>query len=77
MTKTVEELREALVQERKRLEDYQDLQSDQGEDDAYIARGNGFCDAKYSDDFLEGQIESIRERIVHLEQSIALMEKNV
>ena len=26
------------------------------EDDEFVARGNGFCDRKYSDDFIESQI---------------------
>ena len=25
----------------------------------YVARGNGFCDAKYSEDFIEGRIADL------------------
>lgn len=55
-----------LAELRRQLADYEDLLYGQGDDDAYMARGNGFCDNKYSDDFLEGQIERLRETIAHL-----------
>ena len=33
-------------------------------DDAeFVARGHGFCDAKYSDDFVEGQLERFSQRV--------------
>ena len=37
------------------------------EDDKYVARGNGFCDRKFSEDFLEGQIAKYRTRVKELE----------
>ena len=37
------------------------------EDDDYVARGNGFCDRKYSDDFIEGQIEKYEIRVKEIE----------
>lgn len=37
------------------------------EDDEYVARGNGFCDRKYSDDFIEGQIAKYQQRISEIE----------
>ena len=40
-----------------------ELEVDMVDDDAYVARGNGFCDAKYSEDFLEEQVKRIRSRI--------------
>lgn len=52
---------------RQLLANYQELAVEQVDDDAYVARGNGFCDAKYSEDFIQGQIESITHRIEALE----------
>ena len=48
MTTLEEQLEETL----RLLDSYQELAVDQDEDDAFVARGNGFCDRKYSDDFL-------------------------
>ena len=36
----------------------------------YIARGNGFCDRKYSDDFIEGQMEKYEQRIREIKKWI-------
>lgn len=61
-------LRQELVRQQRLLDNYLDLLVDMGDDDAYVARGNGFCDTKYSDDFLQGQIDSIRSRIQQIER---------
>ena len=53
------------------LESYQELASDQWEDDAFVARGNGFCDRKYSDDFIEMQIAQLTARAANLKAKIA------
>lgn len=57
-------------QELKRLKallaNYEELDCDM-ENPEYVARGNGFCDAKYSEDFIEGQIARIKEQIAQLE----------
>lgn len=63
-----EEILEELEQQRRLLLNYEELSVDMEDDAAYIARGNGFCDAKYSDDFLQGQITRIRDRIDQLTQ---------
>lgn len=55
-----------LKELRSLLDNYLDLDSDL-ENDEYVARGNGFCDAKYSEDFVEGQIARIIEEIAALE----------
>ena len=55
-----------LAQQRQLLLNYEELAVDMEDDAAYVARGNGFCDAKYSDDFLQGQAERIRARIEEL-----------
>lgn len=46
---------------------YQELATDQDDDDAYVARGNGFCDRKYSDDFLQMRIAQLTARAAQLE----------
>ncbi len=56
-----------LEKARKLLESYQDLLVDQEDDDAFVARGNGFCDRKYSDDFIEMQIAQLTARVAQLE----------
>jgi len=63
---TQEEIKKELAQQQQLLQNYQELEVDIEDDAAYVARGNGFCDAKYSQDFLEGQIERISQRIDQL-----------
>lgn len=55
-----------IEQQRQLLLNYEELSVDMEDDAAYIARGNGFCEAKYSDDFLQGQAARIRARIDEL-----------
>ena len=64
---TREEIIKEIEQQRKLLLNYEELEVDMEDDAAYIARGNGFCDAKYSEDFLQSQADKIRARIVELE----------
>jgi len=52
------------------LENYEEVFSSL-EDDDYVARGNGFCDRKYSDDFIEGQIKKYSQRVKEIEGWIA------
>ena len=66
-----EEIIQELERQRKLLLNYEELEVDMEDDAAYIARGNGFCDAKYSSDFLEGQISSLRSRINTLRETLA------
>ena len=68
---TVEEIQAQLAQQRQLLRNYEELLNDVDDDPAYVARGNGFCDAKYSEDFLQGQLETIRSRIAALEAQLA------
>ena len=65
----LEELKQLLAENRQYLQNYEEV-FDLLDDDAYIARGNGFCDRKYSDDFIEGQIEKYQQRVKQLEQWI-------
>ena len=61
-----EELEETL----RLLASYQELAVEQDDDDAFVARGNGFCDRKYSDDFIEGQMEKYAQRVKKIEKWI-------
>ena len=61
-----EDLKWLLEENRQYLDNYLDLYSSM-EDDEYVARGNGFCDRKFSEDFLEGQIAKYRTRVKELE----------
>ncbi len=59
-----------LEQLKQQLRDYEDLLTDCMDDASYVARGNGFCDAKYSDDFIEGRIAELKKRIAETEGSV-------
>lgn len=50
------------------LESYMDLATDMADDDAFVARGNGFCDRKYSDDFIELQVAQLTARMAGLQK---------
>ena len=64
---TREEIEKEIEQQRPLLLNYEELEVDMEYDASYVARGNGFCDAKYSEDFLQGQADAIRQRIAELE----------
>ena len=66
----LDELKQLLAENQQYLQNYEEV-FDSLDDDAYIARGNGFCDRKYSDDFIDGQIEKYQQRIIQLEQWIS------
>lgn len=68
MTKS--EIIAELERQHKLLLNYEELEVDMEDDAAYVARGNGFCDAKYSEDFLAGQADKIRSRIAELEKML-------
>lgn len=63
-----ETLEEQLEKARRLLSSYQELAIDQEDDDAFMARGNGFCDRKYSEDFIEMQIAQLTARVADLEK---------
>ena len=67
----LEGLQRLLAENRQYLENYTEV-FDSLDDEEYIARGNGFCDRKYSDDFIEGQIAKYRQHINDMESWIAL-----
>ena len=57
-----EELEETL----RLLRSYEELAVDQEDDESFVARGNGFCDRKYSDDFIEMRIAQLTARAEEL-----------
>lgn len=63
-------LEEQLEETLRLLDSYQDLSVDQEDDDAFVARGNGFCDRKYSDDFLQMQIAQLTARAAEIKEKI-------
>ena len=63
-----ETLEAQLEKARRLLSSYQELAIDQEDDDAFVARGNGFCDRKYSEDFIEMQIAQLTARVADLEK---------
>ena len=65
----LEDLRRLLAENQQYLENYEEVFSSLDDDD-YVARGNGFCDRKYSDDFIEGQIEKYERRVKEIEEMI-------
>lgn len=65
--KTIEEELEEIL---RLLDSYQDLSVDQEDDDSFVARGNGFCDRKYSDDFLQMRISQLTARAADLKRKL-------
>ena len=65
-------LEQQLEEAQRLLASYQDLAVDQEEDDAFVARGNGFCDRKYSEDFIEMQVAQLTARIADLKKKIEI-----
>lgn len=63
------DLQQLLSENQSYLDNYADVFCSL-EDDDYVARGNGFCDRKYSDDFLEGQMEKYTRRIKEIQEWI-------
>ena len=66
----LEDLQRLLSDNKQYLQNYEEVFSSL-EDDDYVARGNGFCDRKYSDDFIEGQIKKYSQRVKEIEGWIA------
>lgn len=71
----VDDLKQKLQKLYDLLQNYQEIETDLDED-AYVARGNGFCDAKYSEIFIENQINHIQDMIAQVEQWMKEQEKN-
>jgi len=65
----LDDLKRLLAENQQYVENYEDVYSSL-EDDDYVARGNGFCDRKYSDDFIESQLEKYTKRVEELKNWI-------
>lgn len=63
-------LEEQLEETLRLLSSYQELAIDQLDDDSFVARGNGFCDSKYSDDFLQMQIAQLTARAAQIKEQM-------
>ena len=63
-------MEQQLAEAQRQLASYEELLSDQIDDDAFLARGNGFCDKKYSDDFLEMRIAQLTARVAQIQHQI-------
>ncbi len=61
----VADLFNLLEQNYQYLANYQEM-SENLDDGAYVARGNGFCETQYSEDFIDNQIAKYRSRIRQL-----------
>ena len=68
-TADAEQLERMLSESRACLENYREVLSSLDDDD-YVARGNGFCESRYSSDFIESQIEKYEQRTRELERII-------
>lgn len=67
MSLTLEQQLEAA---RKLLESYVDLATEQDDDDSYVARGNGFCDRKFSQEFIDLQVAQLTARVADLKKKL-------
>ena len=65
----LEELKAKLADTRQLIDNYQEVESDL-DSDAYMARGNGFCDTRYSEDFIDGRIADLQAKATQLERWI-------
>lgn len=70
-------LEQQLEEAQRLLTSYLDLAVDQEDDDAFVARGNGFCDRKYSDDFIQMQVAQLTARVADLEKQKEKMNKEI
>ena len=66
----LDDLQRLLSDNKQYLENYEEVFTSL-EDDDYVARGNGFCNRKYSDYFIEGQMEKYAQRVREIQKWIA------
>lgn len=68
------QLQELLKQNELYLQNYLEL-ADEIDDPSYVARGNGFCETKYSEDFIESQIAKYWQRVQDINQWLETLVK--
>ena len=61
------ELKKKIETLENAIRNYEELDSDI-ESPEYVARGNGFCDSKYSEAFISSQLEKLRKEKAELEE---------
>lgn len=66
---TTEEIIKKIEELDKAIRNYEELDSDI-ENPEYVARGNGFCDSKYSEAFINSQLEKLRKEKEEMEHLI-------
>ncbi|MBO4740443.1 MAG: hypothetical protein J5605_02240 [Bacteroidales bacterium] len=64
-----ETLQHKLSEIKQLINNYQEVVCDL-DSDAYMARGNGFCETKYSESFLDNRIEALTHKALQIEQWI-------
>ena len=64
---TQEEILKKIKLLNQAIGNYEDLDGNM-EDPEYVARGNGFCDSKYSEAFISSQLERLRKEKAELEE---------
>ncbi|MBO4739186.1 MAG: hypothetical protein J5606_06450 [Bacteroidales bacterium] len=69
-TADLETLKRKLAEIKQLINNYQEIESDL-DSDAYMARGNGFCETKYSEDFIDSRIDDLSRKAEQLETWIA------
>lgn len=63
---TNEEILEKINLLDKAIKNYEELDCDI-DNPEYVARGNGFCDSKFSEEFINSQLERLRKEKADLE----------
>ena len=69
----LDDLKRLLAENQQYVSNYEEVLSSLYDDD-YVARGNGFCVRKYSDDFVESQLEKYQKRVEELKNGINVVE---
>ena len=60
------DLQEKLQHLDSAIANYEELDSDLDAPE-YVARGNGFCDSKYSEDFIQMRVAQLTARVAELQ----------
>lgn len=68
---TKKEILDKIEQLDKAIKNYEELDCDM-ENPEYVARGNGFCDSKYSETFISSQLEKLRQEKAELEDKMKI-----
>lgn len=64
-----DDLQQLLKQNQEYLQNYTEVEENLDSPE-YVARGNGFCETQYSDEFIESQIQKYSARIEDIKKWI-------